>query len=138
MTDILVDSSFVYALYSTKDQKHRAALEFSEQTAAHPLIPDVVLPEVTFLFHRAGGVPAVTTFLHNFVEAGIETIPLQLVDIRRAEAIMTTYASADLDFVDCAIVALAERLNIRQILTFDRRDFSIVRPQHSAYFELLP
>ncbi len=51
---------------------------------------------------------------------------------------MTTYASADLDFVDCAIMALAERLNIRQILTFDHRDFSIVRPQHNAYFELLP
>jgi predicted nucleic acid-binding protein len=138
MTDVLVDSSFVYALYSTKDQKHRAALEFSEQTTSHPLIPDVVLPEVTFLFHRAGGVPAVKAFLHNFVEAGVETIPLQLADIRRVEAIMTTYASADLDFVDCAIMALAERLNIRQILTFDRRDFSIVRPQHSACFELLP
>ncbi len=78
MTDILVDTSFVYALYSTKDQKHRAALEFSEQSTARPLIPEVTLPEVTFLFHRAGGVPAVTTFLRNFVEAGIETVPLQL------------------------------------------------------------
>jgi predicted nucleic acid-binding protein len=138
MTNVLVDSSFLYALYSTRDQKHAIALEFSEQTSFHPQIPDVVLPEVAFLFHRVGGLPAVTAFLRNFVEAGAQTIPLQLVDVRRAELIMTTYANADLDFVDCAIMALAERLNIRQILTFDRRDFSMVRPLHTAYFELLP
>lgn len=82
MTDILVDSSFLYALYGTKDQKHRIALEFSEQLTASPQIPDVVLTEVTFLLHRGGGIPAV-----------------------------------------------AERLNICKILTFDRRDFSISRPQ---------
>jgi predicted nucleic acid-binding protein len=138
MTDILVDSSFVYALYSTNDKKHPEALEFSEGTASHPLVSDVVLPEVAFLFHRAGGIPAVAAFLRNFVDAGIEPTALHLQDVQRAQAIMTTYASADLDFVDCAVVALAERLNIRQILTFDRRDFSIMCPLHCEYLELLP
>lgn len=33
---------------------------------------------------------------------------------------------------------LAERLNITQILTFDRRDFSVFRPAHTPYFDLLP
>jgi hypothetical protein len=33
---------------------------------------------------------------------------------------------------------MAERLNITEICTFDRRDFSMIRPQHVAYFAILP
>lgn len=51
---------------------------------------------------------------------------------------MSTYAVAKLDFVDCCLTALAERLNITKIRTFDRRDFSMIRPKHAEYFELLP
>src|SRR5258706_13725578 len=138
MNEILLDSSFVYALYSSKDKLHAQALEFSGRAAMKPVIPDVVLPEVAFLFQRAGGIPAVTAFLKNFAAAGVEPTVLLLKDIQQAEAIMLTYASAELDFVDCAVMALAERLNIKQVLTFDRRDFSIVRPAHCEYLELLP
>jgi predicted nucleic acid-binding protein len=48
---------------------------------------------------------------------------------------LNKYISADLDFVDCCLTAIAERLNITQICTFDRRDFSIIRPKHVHYFE---
>jgi hypothetical protein len=51
---------------------------------------------------------------------------------------MTQYADANLDFVDCCIMALSERLQVRQICTLDRRDFSIFRPTHCDYLELLP
>jgi predicted nucleic acid-binding protein len=42
------------------------------------------------------------------------------------------------DFVDATIAAVAERLNITRILTLDQRDFQIIRPKHSDYFEILP
>ena len=61
-----------------------------------------------------------------------------LADLQRARAIMAAYPEADLDFVDCCLMALSERLKITQICTFDRRDFSIFRPQHCDYLELLP
>ena len=35
-------------------------------------------------------------------------------------------------------MAIAERLNITRIATFDRRDFSIFQPSHCDYLELLP
>jgi hypothetical protein len=43
-----------------------------------------------------------------------------------------------IDFVDALIVAMAERLNITRLLTFDRRDFQLLRPKHCVSFELLP
>jgi uncharacterized protein len=52
--------------------------------------------------------------------------------------VLTQYQDAELDFVDASIIAIAERMSITHVLTLDRRDFSIVRPRHCDYFELLP
>src|SRR5260221_12456949 len=138
MSKALVDSSFLYSLYNLNDNNHNRAITYSQQAQDTPLVPDVVLPEVTYLFRREGGVPAVTAFLRLFAIASVETVALTKPDIQRAESIMSGYASAKLDFVDCAIMALPERLNVQKIATFDRRDFSMVRPAHCDYFELLP
>ena len=59
-------------------------------------------------------------------------------DLTRIGEIMTQYADANLDFVDCCIMTLSERLTITQICTLDHRDFSIFRPEHCNYLELLP
>ena len=36
------------------------------------------------------------------------------------------------------LVAVAERLKIRRVLTLDRRHFEMIRPRHCASFEILP
>ena len=41
-------------------------------------------------------------------------------------------------FVDALIAATAERLNVKRLLTLDRRDFQLIRPRHCDGFELLP
>jgi predicted nucleic acid-binding protein len=41
-------------------------------------------------------------------------------------------------FVDCCILAIAERLNITRICTFDRRDFQTFATTHRERLELLP
>jgi len=51
---------------------------------------------------------------------------------------MDEYSDAQFDFVDVSIMALAERLHITRICSLDRRDFSIFRPSHCDYLELLP
>ena len=51
---------------------------------------------------------------------------------------MDQYTDAEFDFADVSLMALAERLNITQIFTFDRRDFVIYRPVHCTHLELIP
>ncbi|MHB8628121.1 MAG: hypothetical protein ACYDBJ_20085 [Aggregatilineales bacterium] len=63
---------------------------------------------------------------------------LTTADMLRMEVIMAQYQSARFDYTDTAIMALAERLNLTQVYTFDRRDFSIFRPAHCPVLELLP
>jgi hypothetical protein len=59
-------------------------------------------------------------------------------DLQRASELLSVYADAKLDFADATIVAMAERMDVETILTLDRRDFSIVRPKHIPFFNILP
>ena len=134
---ILVDSSFLYAAYNANDRFHRQAVEGIDP-AAELVIPEVILVEVTYLLKERVGIRATLNFLVTLTNTGIRTTNLATNDFPRIRVIMATYADADFDFVDCCIMALSERLNIRQVYTFDRRDFQLFRPRHCDYLELLP
>ncbi len=136
--DALVDASYLIALGYPRDKNHLAAKEFAEQAEIELLIPDVVLVEAIYNLQRLGGSRAAVRFSNRLIEQSPQFVPLTVPDFARAIAIMQTYQDAELDFVDCCLTALAERLNITRICTFDRRDFSMIRPAHTAYFELLP
>ena len=135
---ILIDSSFLYALFDHDDAKHQQALNWATNQTFQPLVPQVVLGEVMFLLDRNGGVPATLQFLDRFTFDNYTLESVTIPDLRRVREIRAAYASSRLDFVDCCIMALSERLGITQICTFDRRDFAIFRPRHCDYLELLP
>ncbi|MBL8162993.1 MAG: PIN domain-containing protein [Anaerolineae bacterium] len=138
MAEILVDTSFLVALNSRKDQYHAQSVQFVNQNEDDLLLPEVVLPEAAFLIRREGGIPAVLAFMDRLILSEATLQPLSRTDIARAREIMSIYIDARLDFVDCCIMALAERMHINRICTFDRRDFMIFRPAQAAHFELLP
>lgn len=48
------------------------------------------------------------------------------------------YQDLPLGTVDASVVAVAERLGVREVMTLDRRHFSVVRPLHVPAFALLP
>ena len=135
---ILTDSSFIYALYNSNDSRHQSAMDFAIPNIIETAVPDVILPEVSYLFLRDLGYVGVQRFLASFKQVNTHWIPLINIDLVRVHEIAEIYASAQFDVVDCCIMAQAERLNITQVATFDRRDFSIFRPRHCDYLELLP
>ena len=134
---ILVDSSFLIALYNKDDPLHKRAIAGID-FEADILVPQVALVEVTYLVSQRTGVPASIRLLTNLIETQVPLLPLELVDVIRSRDVMATYADNRFDFVDCCIMALAERLKVTKIYTFDRRDFSVFRPVHCDYLELLP
>lgn len=138
MNDLLVDTSFLYALYDQSDQDHRRVRLYMELNAPRLLLAEVVLTEVAYLLKRAGGVTATAKFLAALQRADVPLVSVSYDDLQRAREIMLAYQSASFDFVDCCLMALAERLQIAQIGTLDQRDFSIFRPQHRDYFILQP
>jgi predicted nucleic acid-binding protein len=135
---ILIDTSFLYALYNTDDEYHSIAVEYAREINKTSVVPEVILIEITFLFMRDIGYHAIPPFLQKLDESNIQLQCLEWADIRRAQEIMATYASSEFDLVDACIMALSERLQITHVCTFDRRDFGIFRPTHCDYLELMP
>ena len=77
-------------------------------------------------------------FVRRLLQPAWNFEPLQPVDFARVSAILDKYHDMDLDFVDAAVVAIAERLNITRVLTLDQRHFRVIRPSHCTAFEILP
>jgi hypothetical protein len=44
--------------------------------------------------------------------------------------LLTTYASLRLQVVDACVIALAERLDVREVAALDRRGFLVVASRH--------
>lgn len=133
----LVDTGFLLALIDTNDNWHSACQHALAQVSA-PLIPSVVLPELAYMLIRNVGYEPFIAFMRSVTNGEPPLIFAETSDFERATDIMAQYADARIDWVDCVIMAMAERLNISRILTVDQRHFRILRPKHVVAFELLP
>lgn len=135
---VLVDSSFLYALFRKTDPDHQAVRAVFETLKAEFIIPQVVLTEAAWLFNRAGGMPLVSAFLDLLAAARFPLQEVNYDDLKRASELMRQYPGTKLELVDCCVVALAERLEITHVATLDRRDFGIIRTQDNAFLEVVP
>lgn len=81
---------------------------------------------------------AFARFLRQLPDTKYRILALETDDILRTAEILNQYADTRVDFVDATIAAVAERLKITRILSLDQRDFRVIRPKHSEYFEILP
>jgi len=68
----------------------------------------------------------------------LRPVDLTSGDLARAAELVEQYADLPLGGTDACVVALAERLNVAEVATIDRRDFSVVRPRHVPALTLLP
>lgn len=138
ITATLADTRFLFALTNPKDRNHDRVLNVARILNDKIIIPTPVLPEISYLIASRLGHNCMRRFLNELVinDSTFEAITAN--DLKRVVEILEQYAESQLDFVDATIIAIAERRKICRILTLDRRDFSIVRPRHCSYFEILP
>jgi len=133
----LLDTGFLLAVIDADDNLHAACVAALE-SETNPILPDVVLPELAYLILRELGYPALTAFLRATAAGELPQAQSTPQDLARAADLLEKYADNKVDFVDCVIVAMAERLNLTKVLTVDRRHFTIFRPKHCDYFEIAP
>jgi uncharacterized protein len=137
MTAIL-DTSFLFARTDQSDRNHQRVLVFAQNVSEPLVLLVVVLPEVCYLIASRLGHQAMRRFVSSMTPNTVQVEPVTAEDLVRVHQILEQYADNQLDFTDAAIVAIAEKLDITRVYTLDRRDFSIIRPNHCNYFELLP
>lgn len=131
----LVDTNAILALLNSKDPNHIASRDV---LPIQLLLPSLVLPEVDYLATTRLGAAVARAFQRGVVRGDFEIIHNTNADFARALEIQEQYGDLALGLVDSSIMAIAERLGIQKIFTFDRRHFLAVKPQGLDYFELLP
>lgn len=138
----LIDSGPLVAAANRKDRDHDRRLRLLQELPSPLLIPATVLIEACWVIGDRVGAHAHALFL-GAVAAELERDRYMLVDLlpsdlARMAELVTKYSALRLDPTDASVIAIAERLNVRQVATLDRRDFSVVRPRHAEAFKILP
>jgi predicted nucleic acid-binding protein len=133
---LLLDTGALYALADAHDDWHIRVRDFLKAERQSLLVAVTVIPEAAYLMRKRLGAAVETRFAESLAAGEIAVENLTQRDIARCAELLHIYDF--LGFVDASIVAVAERLKLRALVTTDRRDFARVRPTHVAAFQLLP
>lgn len=135
---VIADTGPLYALVDSDDAWHQRVVAWWRGARREIVVPVCVLPEVTYLLQTRIGPAAEEAFVRSLVVGELAVEPLEEADIARAAILMRQYADLPLGFVDATVVVAAERLEAREVLTSDRRHFTVVRPRHTRALSLVP
>ena len=134
---MIVDTGILVALADRSDRNHRAAAAVFALPDPKT-VPEPVVVEADRMIRSYLGVEAEIAFLRALGEGTFAIEAPTAADRRRALELAEKYRDARLGYVDATTIAIAERLKDSRVATFDRRDFSLVRPRHVESFEILP
>lgn len=138
---IVCDTGPIVALSNEKDAYYTAANDLFRDlhmTGERILVPSTVVAEVCYWLNQHGGPELEASFLDAVTDGTFTLAELTTNDISRMAELVRTFASFPLGGTDASVVAVAERLGINEIATFDRRHFPAITPKHGGYFTLLP
>lgn len=135
---MIFDTGPLVAAYDRRDRQHRACLPLLTLRGERRILPAPVTVEVSYFLNVRLGPAAFVGFLRQIETGALAVEPLIPADYRRIREVCEQYADSGIDFVDAAVLAVAERLNEPKVATLDRRHFSLMRPRHVAALALLP
>lgn len=121
--------------FDRRDAHHDACAELV-QTQERRIIPSPVLVEVDYFLGDFAG----TFFkvLDQVRRGAFAVEDVTAEDYERIDELLRTYADLKVGFVDCAVLAVVERLGEPKLATLDHRHFTVMRPRHCEALELLP
>lgn len=133
---IIADTSGIIAFLDRDDHYHSLAVNIV--TTYQIYIPVTVLPEVDYLATKYLGERVARSFIEDLGDGCFNYFTLELNDINKITKLMERYQDLPLGFVDASLVILAQRYQIKRILTLDRRHFNLIQSEQVKYLEILP
>ena len=133
---MLLDTGPLVAFLDRSERNHERCLAFIRGFKGRLITTEAVLTEVVYLLG-----PSFTNqkpALDFIMLGGAELIPLSPLLLKRSAALMAKYTDSPMDFADATLVALAEERGISDIVTLDRKDFSVYRIGSRKGFTLYP
>jgi uncharacterized protein len=138
---IICDTGPLVAAALSNDADHRACVDLFNrlhEAGTELLAPGTVVAEVGYLLDRQAGPLVESMFLRSLADGDFVPVDVTASDYGRMADLVETYADLPLGTTDASVIAVAERLNLTEVATLDRRHFTVVRPAHVNALTLLP
>ena len=136
VADLLLDTGPFVALLDRSERNHERCVAFFRDFRGRLITTEPVLTEAIYLlgpsFSRQK--PAIDFILAG----GAELVPMVPTLLKRCAHLMSKYSDVPMDYADATLVAVAETLGIRDVLTLDRRGFSAYRYSSRGSFRIFP
>lgn len=131
----ILDTGPVVAYLNGRDPAHDVVTACLDQFQGELVTTSAVITEI---MHFVAPSPSGPRLLADFVAAvGLTVFDLtQPEPLRNAVDLMEKYADLPMDFADATLVLLAEKLSVFEVLTLDRRGFSVFRTRNRQHFRL--
>ncbi len=113
---IAVDTGPLVALFDPSDLHHQQAAAFFSARQLRGFVTTAVIAEVTHLLSFREDTPV--NFLRWLLRGGLSVEDVAS-DLTRIVELMTKYADVPMDFADATVVAVSERVGIRDVATLD-------------------
>ena len=134
MTPVLVDSSFLIALYDQSDFDHTRCLSTYESLDRPLVTCEAVITESVYMLRYVSG--AAEALLAS-IKCGALEIGFMLSEAAGSiQSIMKKYRDTPADFADACLIHMADELDTGDILTLDN-DFAHYRWRRTRPFRML-
>jgi predicted nucleic acid-binding protein len=133
---LIVDTGPLVATADDRDPDHQRCRALLEADPGPLVTTALVVTETGWLIRRQLDTDAEAAFYAAIAAGEITVENLLERDWTRISELVQAYRDLGLDAADASIIA--ERLGHTHIVTLDHRDFTVVRPTHTAAFTLLP
>jgi predicted nucleic acid-binding protein len=136
MSEMLLDTGPLVAFLDRSERNHERCVAFMREFKGRLFTTEAVLTETVYLLGPSfANQKPVLDFI---MLGGAELVPLSPALLKRSATLMAKYADSPMDFADATLVALAEERGISEIVSLDRKDFSVYRSGLRKGFTIYP
>jgi predicted nucleic acid-binding protein len=134
MKNTLIDAGPLISLFDRDDRFHKPVIDFLQKFQGSLITTWPVVTETTHMLDF--NIYVQLDFLKWIKRGAMQLVNLDYEDLERLIELTQRYANVPMDLADASLIVIAERMDIRHIVTIDS-DFTIYRTENKEYLRNL-
>ena len=127
----ILDTGPWVALIDRSESKHSICVQWLKNYSGRLYSTEAVLTEVLYLLSFS--VKAQSAAIDFVLKSVVEIIPSSVASLKKAKDLIKKYSDLPMDYADATLVCLSIDTGIRDIITFDEKDFNIYRVKKQPF-----
>ena len=133
---VILDTGPWVALIDRSESRYTECVQWLKNFSGRLYSTEAVLTEVLYILNFS--ITAQCAALDFVLESVVEIVPASTKSLKKTKNLMKKYADLPMDFADATIVCLATETRMQNVVTFDRKDFTIYRLPKNQSFTIMP